>query len=276
MKAYFTRFPGVVILVGIAFTGFMLVNLFTAERSPVVWQDEVALVDPAVNLSQGNGFTSTSWWQTGDRFFAGNAPLYSMLLYPWISMFGVHATAVRSLNYVLILGVISLLWIGLRKLDLVRTTPARLFFTALVLCGYGVTFCYRSGRYDCLGMLIVSWLFASLAIKRRPLRFAVEVLLAALVPWAALQLIPFIAMMSLLLLVLRGRDALRDVAAVVAGGILGSLSLIAFFMEHGVWGDFLMACTIQSGTRLSIAQRLSRALFAPLVDPSAVLLLARS
>ena len=165
MKAYFTRIPSATILVGIAFTGFLLVNLFTAERSPVVWQDEVALVDPAVNLSQGNGFTSTSWWQTGDRFFAGNAPLHSMLLYPWISLFGVHATATRSLNYVLILGVISVLWLGLRKLDLVRTTRARLLFAALVLCGNGVTFCYRSGRYDCVGMLIVSGIFAALAIN---------------------------------------------------------------------------------------------------------------
>jgi hypothetical protein len=273
MKAHFTRIPSVTILVGIAFTGFLLVNLFTAERSPVVWQDEVALVDPAVNLSQGNGFTSTAWWQTGDRFFASNAPLYSMLLYPWISLFGVHATATRSLNYVLILGVISVLWLGLRKLELVRTAPARLLFAALVLCGNGVTFCYRSGRYDCVGMLIVSGIFAALAIKRRRVRFAVEVSLAALIPWAGLQLIPYIAILSLVLLVLRGRDAIGDVAAVVAGGILGSFALAAFFMEHGVWDDFLRACTIQSGARLSIVQRLARAIAAPLVDPSAVLLL---
>src|ERR1700733_12941096 len=118
MKAYFTRVKSVISLVGIAFTAFLLINVYTAERSPVVWQDEVTLVDPAVNLSQGNGFTSTAWWQTGDRFFAGNAPLHSMLLYPWISLFGVNSTAVRSLNYVLILGVVSVLWLGLRGLDL--------------------------------------------------------------------------------------------------------------------------------------------------------------
>ena len=70
MKWNFTRIPTAIIIAGIAFTGFLLVNLVTAERSPVVWQDEVALVDPAVNLSQGNGFTSTAWWQTSDRFFA--------------------------------------------------------------------------------------------------------------------------------------------------------------------------------------------------------------
>jgi hypothetical protein len=273
-RAHITRILSVFILVGIAFTGFMLVNLYTADRSPVVWQDEVALVDPAVNLAQGKGFTSTAWWQTGDRFFAGNAPLYSMLLYPWISLFGVNATATRSLNYVLILGVISVLWLGLRKLEIVRTTRAGLLFATLVVCGNGVAFCYRSGRYDCLGMLIISGIFAALAIKRRRVRIAVEVLLAALIPWAGLQLIPYIALLSLLLLAIRRREAIPDVAAVIAGGFLGSLALAAFFIEHGVWNDFLVACTIQSGTRLTIAQRLGRVIAAPLVDPSAVLLLA--
>ncbi len=273
MKAYFTRVKSVISLVGIAFTAFLLINVYTAERSPVVWQDEVALVDPAVNLSQGNGFTSTAWWQTGDRFFAGNAPLHSMLLYPWISLFGVNATATRSLNYVLILGVVSVLSLGLRRLDLVRTTRARVLFAVLVLCGYGVTFSYRSGRYDCVGMLIISGIFASLAIKRRRVRFVVALFLAALIPWAGLQLIPYVAMMSLLLLVLRGKGAIPDVLAVVAGGILGSLALAAFFMQHGVWNDFLIACKIQSGARLPFSHRLIRLIVAQVVDPSAVLLL---
>jgi len=34
MKAYFKRLPSVIILVGIASTAFLLVNLVTAERSP--------------------------------------------------------------------------------------------------------------------------------------------------------------------------------------------------------------------------------------------------
>ena len=226
-----------------------------------------------MNLSQGNGFTSTAWWQTSDRFFASNAPLYPMLLYPWISLFGVNATAVRSLNYVLILGVIAVLWLGLRKLNLVRTIQARLLFAALVLCGNGVAFCYRSGRYDCVGMLIVSGIFAALAIERRRVRTAVQVLLAALIPWAGMQLIPYVVLLSLLLLVLGGRGAFRDVAAVIAGGLVGSLALAGFFMGHGVWHDFLTASTIQSGTRLLFAQRLGRAISACMVDPSAILLL---
>jgi hypothetical protein len=122
-------------------------------------------------------------------------------------------------------------------------------------------------------MLVLSGIFAALAITRQHVRFAVIVALAALIPWAGLQLIPYIAIMSLLLFVLRGRLAIPDVTAVVAGGILGSLTLAAFFMGHGVWNDFLAVCTIQSGTSLTIAQRLGRAIGAPMVDPSAVLLL---
>ena len=72
------------------------------------------------------------------------------------------------------------------------------------------------------------------------MRFGVEALLAALIPWAGLQLIPYIAIMCVLLLVLRRTGAMRDVAAIAVGGILGSLGLAAFFMGHGVWSDFLM------------------------------------
>ena len=123
-------------------------------------------------------------------------------------------------------------------------------------------------------MLIISGIFAALAIKRRQFRFAVEVAARCThsvgrSPVDSIRCDDERACSS----VLCGRDAIWDLAAVVVGGILGSLTLAAFFMGHGVLGDFLSACTIQSGTRLSIAQRLGRALGAPLVDPSAVLLL---
>ena len=206
MRAFFIRIPGATILVVIGLTLFILLNIFTASRSPVVWQDEVQLADPAVNLVQGNGFTSTACFQPGDRFYASQAPLYSMLLYPWISLFGVHITAVRSLNFLLILAVVSVLSLGLWKLGLIRTAQARWLFAALVLCGYGVTFSYRSGRYDCLGMLIVSGIFAALAIKHRGVRTAVQLALAALIPWAGVQLIPYLALLSLFLFALRGLE----------------------------------------------------------------------
>ena len=43
-------------------------------------------------------------------------------------------------------------------------------------------------------MLIVSGIFAALAIERRRVRTAVRVLLAALIPWAGMQLIPYVAL----------------------------------------------------------------------------------
>ena len=84
---------------------FLAANLGTSARSPVIWQDEVMFADPAVNLHFGQGFTTSAWFQSRDTMFAGNSPLYSLCLYPWIGVFGFDVVAVRGLNYVLILAV---------------------------------------------------------------------------------------------------------------------------------------------------------------------------
>ena len=185
------------LLYSILFTTFLAANLVTSARSPVIWQDEVMFADPAVNLYLGHGFTTSAWFQPRDTVFAGNSPLYSLCLYPWISVFGFSVTAVRALNYVLILGVIVTCWLALDRLGLVHDLAGRLVFALLVLCADGVTYSYRSGRYDCLGMLIVAGMFTPWAcLAHRPRRIALF-LLAALVPLAGLQLIPYLAFMGL-------------------------------------------------------------------------------
>jgi hypothetical protein len=78
-------------------------NLLTAVRYPAVWGDEIHLADPAVSFVLGNGLASSVWVKQGiHEIFAGNAPLYPVLLSWWLSAFGVSATAVRSMNYVLV------------------------------------------------------------------------------------------------------------------------------------------------------------------------------
>src|SRR5208337_4817362 len=42
----------------------------------------------AANLYFGQGFTTSAWFQSRDTLFAGNSPLYSLCLYPWIRVFG--------------------------------------------------------------------------------------------------------------------------------------------------------------------------------------------
>ena len=81
--------------------------------------------DPAVNLHFGHGFTSSAWFQSRDSMFAGNSPLYSLCLYPWIGAFGFDVVAVRGLNYVLILGVVATGLVSLKRLGLVSSPASR-------------------------------------------------------------------------------------------------------------------------------------------------------
>ena len=68
----------------------------------------------------------------------------------------------------LILGVVVTCWLGLDRLGLVRDRAGRLVFALLVLCADGVTYSYRSGRYDCLGMLIVAGMFCARRAGAKP------------------------------------------------------------------------------------------------------------
>ena len=115
----------------------------------------------------------------------------------------------------------------MNRLGLVRSTVPRLVFALLVLCGDGVTYSYRSGRYDCLGMLLVSGLFLTLTSAAGQAKDGGLVLLAALAPWAGLQLLPYLALLGLLALLLRGKAAIADVLTVGLGCLAGVACLAA-------------------------------------------------
>lgn len=253
---------------------FLAANLATSERSPVVWKDEVMFTDPAANLYFGRGFTSTAWFQPGDRVFAGNAPLYSLCLYPWIKVFGFGVVAVRSLNYVLILAVVLTLWIALGRLALVRVARHRVLLALLVLCGDGVSYSYRSGRYDALGMLLASALLLALSLHSARSRGIALFGVAVLAPWAGLQLIPYVAILGVLTLLVLGLDrAAREVAAVAAGGAVGSALLLVFFGANGVLADFRASVAYLGGAKRLIGARVADALKAPITEPSTLILL---
>src|SRR5271157_3587225 len=167
------------------------------------------------------------------------------------------------------------IWLlALDRLGLVRSTVPRLVFALLVLCGDGVTYSYRSGRYDCLGMLLVSGLLLTLTLRPARTRTGGLFVLAALVPWAGLQLLPYLALLGLLVLLLRGKAAVADLLTVGLGCLAGVVCLAAFLLENGVWHEFLKSVSILSGTGRSIAERLATALVAPFTEPSSILLLA--
>ena len=262
------------VLGSLLFSTFLAINLGTSSRSPVIWQDEVMFTDPAANLYFGQGFTTSAWFQSRDTWFAGNSPLYSLCLYPWIRVFGFDVVAVRALNYVLIVTVAAVCLLALSRLGLVRSPLPRLVFVLLILCGDGVTYSYRSGRYDCLGMLLVSALFLTLTLRPGRGRTVGIFVIAALAPWAGLQLLPYLALLGLLELLLRGRGAIADVLTVGVGCLAGVASLAVLLLENSVVNEFLTSVSILSGSGRSLAGRLATALVAPFTEPSSILLVA--
>jgi hypothetical protein len=252
---------------------FLAVNVTTAARSPAIWTDEVMFTDPAVNLATGYGFTTTAWFQPARTFFAGNAPLYPLMLAPWIATFGVNPVAARSLNYVLVLVASFVLASAVGRAGWLRSPWSRLGLVGVLLCADGVAFSYRSGRYDALAMLVASafaWMLTVHSTRPRALGLAI---LGALVPWTGLQLIPYLGLLGLAYLAVRRRAAIGDLAAAAAGGLIGAALLAGLFMGNGVWPEFVKSVANLGGAGQSLSERVRGVLVAPLTDLTGLCLL---
>ena len=255
----------------------LAVNLLTGTRCPAVWADEVIYLDPALNLLEGRGFTSSAYYvQPEGEFWAGNVPLYSGLLYVWIGLFGTTILSVRSLDYVLISAAAVLLWVAVKRLGLIARPRYRIVLLALVLLGFGVCFNYRSARPDCLCILLASSALLAASIPNRTVRLTVLGILGILLPAAGLQLVVFAGLLSLLLLpMLRGR-ILPEAVAMGLGCVAGGGLLFALYTYHGVWDTFL-AFTMGQHSAIG-AEGLSRwslrrMIPSTLKDPSSILVL---
>ena len=217
-----------------------LINLLTASRSPTVWKDEVMFVDPAVNWVMGNGFVSTAWpGQSYHTTWASNAPLHSMLLCPWLKVFGISPTAGRSVNFVYISIAAYLCWLAAARGRWIRTPRNRILLVALILLGNGVSFAYRSGRYDTLAMLVLSSV-GFLSTVRNPRARMVGLLAAGfLAPWTGLHTIPFLAIMGVVLPVCLGWRTLRMLVPMGIGMVAGGAAFYGYLHAIGAWSDFL-------------------------------------
>ncbi len=238
---------------------FLIFNLLTATRYPFVWIDEVMYSDPAFNLLLGHGFTSTAWYaQAADAFWAGNVPMPALLLSAWLKVFGLSIVAVRSLNYLYIVGACVLLWRFSARRNLVATARHRLLLIALILSGYSLIFSYRSGRPDCIGLLVVSAMLYSATDSRHWLALLRLFLLGGTLPWIGLQLLPLLGIGGALLMVFVGQKIVAGVVSSWLGAASGWGALVAFYKWNGVWEAFLQ----------SIGQHTSNSFFSLLLGGS--------
>jgi hypothetical protein len=230
--------PEFSIVIVIAAT-FLSVNLATASRFPIVWGDEVYFADPAVNSNLGLGFTSyASSVQPHGPFWAGNTPLYSMLLTGWLKVFGIGIIQVRSLGYVLAALAIVALWWAVIRLGLIASAMMRIAFLLTMLMAYGPGICYRGARYDTLGILLVSLTLLAASLASIRLRLVLIVALGATFTVTQLTLVIYAAEIGVLLLCFYGRRYLLEVIALGFGTVLGGALLFILLQSQGVWPDF--------------------------------------
>src|ERR1700722_10440791 len=172
---------------------FFLANWLTADKSPVVWTDEVMYADPAINLYQGHGFTSGAWYaQTLEKFWAGNVPLYHFVLFGWLKLFVFTLVSVRSLHYLLVGLAAIVAWDAVRRLGLIRKPSHRLVFCLLVLLSSASIYAYRMARPESLCMLLLASALWAFSIRGRLLRLFLVALSGLLLACTGLQMGPYL------------------------------------------------------------------------------------
>jgi MFS family permease len=240
------EFVCVILLLAVVF-GF---NLATSTKFPLPWQDEDQFTDVAANFALGQGFVS-SVWTCGDHnlnnYFACNSPLYPYLLGQWIRTFGFSIRSARSLNYVLISLATFILWLSTRRLNLVLHPGYRFLIVPLVLTGYGLGINYRSARYDCLGILIMSTMLLAYSIHRSRLRLGALTALGIGIPFGGLQLVGFVAVVGAILLAFLRAKIVKELIAIGCGIAVGGALLCGFYVYHGVLQSFLAAVHSERG-----------------------------
>jgi hypothetical protein len=240
----------------------LLVNLFTASRSPTVWSDEVMFTEPAANVVLGKGLTSTAWPRlTPETTWAGNAPLHTWLLVPWIKVFGLTPTVVRAVGFMYVGLAAFLLWWAVRTSRLVTLPLLRVGLVVVILFDTAVSFSYRSGRYDALGMLLAAMVAATVA-ARPSLRFAFSCLvpIGILVPFTGLQLVPYAIVVSLVSFAVFGPRTLRLSIPLGLGVAMGGVLLYATLLKLGNWDAFVLSVRGFRGTDQAISSYVTRLL----------------
>jgi hypothetical protein len=240
----------------------LVLNVATYHLHPVVWQDEAAYTDPAINWLQDKGFTSSGWYaQPKEAFWAGNVPLHQGLLIVWIKAFGFSLMSTRGLNYLFWALSALLFWVGLKRHGLVKDPWLRLLGVAVLLSANTIAFSLRSARPDGIAILLACAAFVVLSMEHKLARNLLLLLLEILFPWAGLQLAVFAGLMGGLYFLLFRRYFV-PLAITGAGIAIGAGGLVLFYRAHGVWDGFLASIQDHSAESVELGTRLVEAMVA--------------
>jgi len=237
---------GILLLVLIACHGLLLFFIHGYLR---IDNDNPPYTDPAINYLLGRGFSSTCWYTQGEHaFWAGNVPLHQFLLIPWLKIFGLSFPAVIGINFVYVAAGMVLLWAALERSGFIQGAEWRLGAITFFLytdCAYCLL---TSGRYDQLSFLLVGIGAFLFTIPDAVLRLTGLVVVAAILPWAHLATALFSGILGVLLLLFYTKTFRKEVLCLSLGGVIGGLSLCAFYHHLGVWNEFLASIAPHMGS----------------------------
>ena len=224
--------------VGVALflTFFLILNINISLEVQPVWLDEVTVADPAVNLFQGNGFTSTGWqYQKKDEFWASNAPLHQILLFHWLKVFGFNPYSVRAISIFFFVITIFLIWFTTVRLNILSSIIHRILMLVLLLGGAGITMSYISGRYDCIGIFLVAMLFFTYTVKNDHIRMGLFILTGILIPLAGIHLIPYVGVLGIILFIIMRKEIVSELLFTLLGICIGFAFLYTLYVTNDVF-----------------------------------------
>ena len=222
---------------------FITIGFIRAFKLPLFYDtgwDEVMFIDPAINLYFDHGFNSSAWFaQTKNEFWAGYPPLYSILLYLFLKIFGFSIGVPRIVNIVLATITVVLIWRTTIRLKLISSLRARILLVALLIGITGIGIDYRSGRPDFLMALLTTtafWLFSFNSVLIR--RFFL-VIIGILLPWSGLATIPYAVILGSIVTIFLRRTVVKEMLAIAWGIIIGIALLYCFYQNFGAWDGFI-------------------------------------
>jgi len=221
---------------------------FGVWNSFEVQPDNPTITDPAASYVLGQGFTSGTWYiQEHDEFWASCVPLQQLLLIPWFKVFGFGCGSVQAIALLYIAVAMVLVWLGVLRSGLIASAGWRLGLVAFFLasdCSLGLAI---AGRHEPLCLLIACAAGFALTLHSRWARWGGLAACGMLAPWAGLQLASYFAVTGIGMVFVFQRRYLREVLALAGGGILGSLALLLFYKQMGVWDKFLINISPHTG-----------------------------
>lgn len=246
MKKNISLTSEILILIGLGIA-FLLVGIFFGPRLQPVWIDEVVLAEPAANLALYDSFTSAAWYhQNAQEFHVSTSFLYTVLLALWIKVLGFSIEKVRLFNYVLMLLSITVIWLFIKKLPLIKFSWLRIILVVSCLLPAGITLIYISGRYDTSCIFLSALVLGAFLIKDAKIRWLTMTIIGFFFPLSGLSAVVFAIIFGVILLLFNFQRFWREFVALGGGFILGMLFLYALYSTNGVWDDFVSLTLGQS------------------------------